>query len=407
MWKKARRIYLDHAAVTPVDRRVQKIIKKVSRQFYANPSSIHREGVEASRVVAKARATIASLMRAHPDEIIFTGSGTEANNLAIFGAYDTMQNLHIVTSVIEHPSVLEPIRHLERKGVKVTYVGVDEKGIIDPKEVKKAITDETFLVSLMMVNNEVGTIQPLREIAKIVRHVRKDREDRKEHNKRDNYDSREIFFHTDASQAPAHIPIDTQLIGADMITLDSHKVYGPRGVGMLWVKRSVHIEPIIFGGKQERGLRSATENVPGIAGFAVALELCAPLREKESLRLGRLRDFFLTEIKTNFPDAVLNGSENFSESIPSIINISFLGADLGADNEFLLLQLDAHGIACSTRSSCLKDDPGSYVLKAMGLSESAQRSALRFSMGRGTKKRHIKRLIKTLKKLRISHLPPQ
>ena len=390
-----KRVYLDYASVTPVDPRVNRLVGRVSRKIFGNPSSLHKEGVAAAAFLGEARASIARLMHGHADEIIFTGSGTEANNLAILGAYNALKkagksagDLHIVTSTIEHPSVLEVVRNLEARGAKATYVSVDQSGVIDLEALKKAITPQTFLVSIMMVNNEVGTLQPIREIAKIVRHARKI--STLNSVAQSSVQSHYPLFHTDASQAAACFELNTENLGVDMITLDSHKVFGPRGVGMLWMRRGTPVEAVMFGGKQENGLRSATENLPGIVGFAKALAICADDREREVERLSILREQLKKAIIIVAPNAVLNGSALHA---PHILNMSFPEID----NEFLLLQLDAKGVACSTRSSCLKDEPGSYVLTAMGLPTAVATTSLRFSLGRWSCYSDIRALSKALK----------
>ncbi len=373
---------MDYAALTPVDGRVKKTIKKYSNVKYGNPSSLYAEGVAARRGVNESRARIAKLFRGLADEVFFTGSGTEANNLAIMGAYEaaaarTKNKLHAITTAVEHASVLEVFKNLEKKDVEVTYIGVDDQGQVNPQHVKDALRPNTFLISMMLMNNETGAIQPVRECAKLVRNASGDAE---------------ILFHTDASQAVAYLGLDVQTLGVDLITIDSHKVYGPRGIGMLWKKRSVEIAQITFGGGQEKELRSGTENVAAIAGFAHALEIAAQEREGESARLAELRDLCVQNILKIFPKAVVLGPKNSNEVSPHILNISFPGVD----NDFLLLQLDAAGIACATKSSCLKDEDVSYVLKAMGIELSVARSALRFSFGRWSKKRHIRSLAKAL-----------
>lgn len=400
-----KRIYLDNAAITPVDKKVLKEMVKYSKPEFANPSSLHVEGVNAKKVVNGARKQIADLIHGHADEIVFTGTGTEANNIAINGLIVWLaaeqkigtKPLHMITSVVEHPSVLECAKWLEGQGVAVDYVGVDEKGILNLKELKEKIRPNTCLVSIMTVNNEIGTIQPITEIAKTVRAARKTNTIAQALAERGAKDT-ELFafpyFHTDASQAPLFLNLDTRIMGVDLITFDGQKIYGPRGIGALWVRRGIPLATITRGGGQEKGIRSGTENVAAIAGLAKAFELAAENREKESVRLTELRDYFISELmklssKYN-QKIVLNGDQQ--ERIPNNINVSFLGLD----NEFLLLQLDAKGIACSTKSSCMRDENESYVLAALGLPVDIARTSLRFSLGKDTKKRHLDFVLKKL-----------
>ncbi len=287
-------------------------------------------------------------------EIIFTSGLTEANNLALLGVKGSL-----VISAIEHSSIIE--------GNKATVIGVDNNGLVNLEELKKAITAETILISIHLVNNEIGTIEPIQEIAKIVRDARKKF-------------GTQILLHTDACQASL-LPLHVEKLGVDMMTLDGHKIYGPRGVGMLYVKRGVKLEPIIFGGGQEKGLRSGTENVPGIMGFALALEIADKLRDKEFKRLGELKNFFIKELK----GIKINGSPE--KTSPHILNISIPGID----NEFFVLKLDAKGIECSTKSACLRDEDESYVLRAIGADS---RTSIRFSFGRSTSKNDLRKEIR-------------
>lgn len=400
-----KRIYLDYAALTPVDKRVSKEMLKYSGIEYGNPSAIHEEGVLAKKAVAVARAKVAHFFHAHSDEIVFTASGTEANNLAIFGAFQHLvlskvlggmgknpHELHMVVSEIEHPSVMETVAHLVALGVMVDYVSIDEKGLVDVQELKEKIRPNTFMVSIMYVNNEIGTIQPMYEVAKIVRRAKKDVQVLDE-------DGVYPYFHCDASQAIAYLPVNVENFGADIITVDSHKVYGPRGLGALWVRRGVMVAPLIYGGKQEKGLRSGTENLPAIAGFAKALELLEHTREKEAMRVGELRDFFIAELMRWWPNTIVNG--DMFERVANNVSVSFPGKD----HEFLLLQLDAKGVSCATKSSCLKDADESYVIAALRRAQKKSGQvhdaphALRFSLGRETQKKNILQTLAILKKL--------
>ena len=374
------RTYLDYCSITPTDPRVLKESAKYYGSEFGNPSSLHAEGIRAKHALASARASVAASMKAHPDEIVFTASGTEANNLAIIGYVQSLgreySSMHIVTSAIEHSSILEPISMLESKGVNVTRVMPDKQGIVSPESVAEAITPDTVLVSIMMVNNEIGTLQPIREIAKAIR----------KHSKQSKH---QIAFHTDACQAFLYNDINMESLGVHMMTLDGHKVYGPKGIGMLYAHRSIKLAPIILGGGQEDGRRSGTEALPQIAGFAKALEIACAERQAESARLSRIKAECIAFIQSIRPDAVINGSTDEDRSSPHILNVSFPGngsSHKAVDHEFLMFKLDARGVSVSTKSSCLRDEDESYVLKAIHASES-----IRISFGRFTTKSSIKR----------------
>ncbi|MEK7641570.1 MAG: cysteine desulfurase family protein [Patescibacteria group bacterium] len=382
-----RRIYLDYASMTPIDPRVVKEVVKYSSPRFANPSSLYAEGVAAKKVLAESRKKVADFIHAHPDEIIFTGGGTEANGLALEGVVQAahaagIEKPHIIVSSIEHSSVMETVAMLEKHGCEVTRLSVDHSGVVSLDDLRKAIRSSTVLVSIMAVNNETGVIQPLREIAKIIRQE-----------KSANYP----LFHTDAAQAVLYQEVFVEKLGVDLLTLDGTKVYGPRGTGCLYVKRGTPIEPVVHGGGQEGGLRSGTENIPAIAGFARALEIVGSERgsveTKSASEVNRVRDLSdmmaagLKEIDSRI---IFNGRS--VEHAPHILNVSIPGID----NEFFLFQLDARGIACSTKSSCLRDEEESYVLKAMR-ADSA--TAIRFSFGRWTTKAEIKRVLKAVKEI--------
>jgi len=386
-----KRIYLDNSATTPVDKRVEKSMLPYFRKEFGNPSALYKEGIKAREAVECARRGVAESLDAHPDEIIFTGSGTESDNLAILGTLGTpttklakLRKPHVVTSVIEHPAVLEVCKTLERNGeVDVTYVGVNDKGVIDYKEVKEALRPETVLVSIMYANNEIGTIQPIRDIAKVIRGWKKQ------------YGSEYPYFHTDACQAMNYLDMKVLPLGVDLLTVNGSKIYGPKGVGALYVKRGICIDPIIHGGGQERGLRSSTENVFAIVGFAEAVKMAGELREKEFTRLTELRDYFIKEILVKIPGSVLNGDKE--ERLPNNINISIPHID----SEQLVIELDAKGVAVSAQSACKSRDNGSsYVI--MSLRESQGQKSLqdegsvRFSLGRDTKKKDINYVLKVL-----------
>lgn len=348
-----KRIYLDYASLTPIDKQVRRVIERYETEDYMNPSALYASGVVAKKAVLEAQERIAKIIHAHADEIIFTSGGTESNNLVL----KNFQGKHIIISSIEHSSII--------KNAQALHVPVDKNGIVDLEELKKAITPETALVSIMMVNNEIGVIEPMHEIAKILRGARK------------RFNSK-ILFHTDACQA-MYLPLHVEKFGVDLMTLDGSKIYGPRGVGMLYAKRgTVEIS------------RAGTENVPGIMGLATALELADKFRDKEFKRLTQLKNFFTSELKKKYPEIKINGDPILTS--PHILNISI--PDI--DNEFFVLKLDAKGIECSTKSACLKDEDESYVLKAIGANS---KNSIRFSFGRTTTERELKKVLKIIAKI--------
>lgn len=380
--KNTKRIYLDHAATTPLDKRVLDVMRKIETETYGNPSSIHWEGISAKNKLEEARKNIAGILHAHSDEIIFTGGGTEANNVAIFGAIGDVSKAHVIVSNIEHPSVFECVQELEKRGAEVTYLPVSSDGILSPKIVRDALRQNTVLVSIMYANNETGAVQPIAEIAKVIR--------------RHNKTGGNTFFHTDACQAVNYLDTNVLKIGADLVTFNASKIYGPKGVGALFVRRGVTLAPVIFGGGQERGIRSGTENVSAIAGFAEAMRIAEKMKEKESARLVKLRDFFIREILTKIPDTILNGTA--SERLPNNVNISFLGEDA----EAIVIALDARGIAVSTGSACAnisQDGKVSPAVLALDGDRIRAAGSVRFTLGRGTTKEDIVHTLNELSKI--------
>lgn len=381
-----RRIYLDYASLTPIDSRVLREIKAFSAPKYANPSSLYKEGVLAKKSLNQARKDVADFIHAHPDEIIFTSGGTESNCLAIQGIVnksikDGIKNPHIIISSIEHSSIIELANIMEKNGCELTVLSVDRSGIVFLEELKKSIKSNTVIVSIMTINNEIGSVQPIKDIAKIIR-------DFKIRSKvQDQNQISYPFFHTDAAQAVICEDINVEKLGVDLLTIDSSKLYGPRGTGCLFIKRNTPIQPVIYGGGQEFGMRSGTENIPSIMGFAKALNI---INIEKSIgftdKFSELRKIMIDGLKSIRPDIVINGANNhiLNISIPSI------------DNEFFVFQLDAKGIACSTKSSCLRDEDESYVIKAIG---GNSKTAIRFSFGRWTKKGDIKRVLKVISKI--------
>ena len=400
-------IYVDSASVTTTDCSVLKAYVRASKKYIANPSSLHALGVLAKKGLEDARSKVAGAIFAHPDELVFCGSGTEANNLAILGTIHGLKkvrncnysDLEVLVSGIEHVSVLGPVQKLEELGVKVIKIPVLSNGSIDIEFLEKNITDKTALISVMMVNNEIGVILPISEIAKIVRKVRKDRESRVENN------SMPLFFHTDASQAFLYKEIDTRKMGVDLITVDSHKIYGPRGLGLLWVKRNLvpilKVAPYVVGGHQEFGLRAGTEAVPTIVAFAHAIELGNKRRADDTEHVTKLRDYFVHQLKNSLDtdSFKINGDGVVSETvIPHILSVTFK-KDAEIDHEELLFRLDSASIYVSTKSSCQSDEDESYVLKQIGVKS----GAIRFSFSKYNSKRQIARVVRVLVQILEKH----
>ncbi|MFA6446330.1 MAG: cysteine desulfurase family protein [Candidatus Paceibacterota bacterium] len=392
---KGKRIYFDNSATTPVRKEALLIMKRFFDVDYGNASSIHKEGVVARKVLDNARTETSQALNARPQDIIFTPSGTAGNNIALLGVVEYLhrtgmryEDMHAVTTNIEHSSVREIFEEFTRRGVSITTVAVKENGIVSPREIRDALKRNTVLVSVMYANNEIGTIQPIREIAKEVRHFKK-------HvlGVPGLGQTHTPYFHTDACQAPLYLSLDTAVLGADLIVVDGQKIYGPKGVGALWIRKGIFLSPILFGGGQEKGLYPGTENIPLIAGFSRAFSLAQIEFVKESARLTILRDFCISEIERNFPTTIINGDKK--DRLPNNINISFPDYD----TEFLVLQLDANGIACSTKSACALSGTGSYVVSSLGGEDWRSRNTLRISFGRDTRKDDIQILIKTLKRI--------
>jgi len=386
--KNMARFYFDHASTTELDPRVKKAMEPYWLEKFGNPSSIYQEGREAKTAIEKARKTIADLISARPEEIIFTAGGTESDNLAIFGmlghptsARRSDVQAHIITTKIEHHAVLYPIKKLEKGGlIKATYLSVDKNGLIDLAEFRKSLTENTILVTVGYANNEIGVVQPIAEIAKILRNFR---------------NSKTPFFHTDACQAAGYLDMKvnppTGGLGVDLMTVNGSKIYGPKGVGFLYARNGVKLEPIVYGGGQERGIRSGTENVPAIVGLAEAFKIAQAEQKKESLRLIKIRDFIIKELQKRIPDVVLNGHP--TKRLPNNISISVLNAE----GESMVLYLDAKGIAASTGSACTSENlEPSHVIMALGLPYEYSHGSLRFTLGRSNTKKDAEYLIKTL-----------
>lgn len=399
MYMNKKRIYLDHAAATPVDNRVFEAMKPFFGVRFGNSGSMHKEGVLAKEAVFAARSDIAKILGAHPDEIIFTSGGTEANNLAILGAVKAVQkqgaalkDIHIITSFIEHSSVKDVFMELEREGVAVSYAGVDKNAVVNLKDIKKFLCANTILISIMYANNEIGTIQPLHDIAKIIKNYKKEADGQRL--AANGIKPATVIFHSDASQTPSYLPINVSKLGVDILTLDGQKIYGPKGIGVLYKKRDILIQPLLFGGHQEFNLRPGTANVPGIIGFAEALKLVVAEHEHVVERLTKLRDYFIKKVLGSIKGAELNG--DVKKRIANNINISFPGVP----SEWIILQLDAHGIAVGSKSACLSaEDGGSYVIAALGKSKTYTESSVRFTLGKDTAKKDIDYTIDTLIKI--------
>ena len=411
--RNSKTVYLDYASTTPVDERVLKAALPFLKQNFHNPASLYKEGVVVKKRLDEARKTCADFLKAHPNEIFFTASGTEANNLIILGVFrkalsEDVKKPHIITTAIEHPSVLEVCAYIERSGGEVTYVPVMENGIVDPREIKKALKPNTVLISVMYANNEIGTIQPIRDIAKLVRHYKKQRVtmevaklssstcSRNGHGLGGNLPTPHSYplFHADASQAVQYCEMNVLLLGVDFLTMDSSKIYAPKGTGLAYVKRGIKIESLIFGGGQENGLRAGTENVFGIVALAEAMKIVEKMREKEGKRQAVLRDYLFSKILKEFPGVTVNG--DLENRLPNNANVCFPNLDA----EYAIFQLDAHGIACSSVTSCknLSEDSSSYVVEAIGKPQCAK-SSLRFTLGRGTTKDEINYLLKIIKEI--------
>ncbi len=392
----SKRIYLDHAAATPLDGEVHEAMKPFLSGAYGNPSGIHQEGVLARKAIEGAREVIAKILDGHADEIIFTGSATESVNLAIVGSVRAWEATHpgktphIIVSTVEHDAVLEPVSVLEHAGVRVTRVGVNVEGVINLEELKNALTMETVLVSVMHANNEIGTIQPIEEIAKIIRKWKKEHRGVIRTEKSEG-DARYPLFHTDACQAANYCALRIPKLGVDLMTLNAAKVYGPKGIGLLYALRGVPLTPMIIGGHQERGRRAGTENVSGIIGFAHALHLAQVAREEESLRLSAIRDAGFALLEKITPHLVVNGSKTLR--LPNNINFSIKGVD----HEFLALALDARGFAVATKSACNElDAETSHVLESLG---GENKSGIRLSLGRSTTLADIEAFAEALKEI--------
>ncbi len=368
------RIYLDYAATTPTDPEAIKAMEPYFFERFGNTSSAHSFGQESKKALEDSRAALAQAIGAKAEEIIFTSGGTESNNQALFGVARALKNKgnHIIISAIEHHSVMDPAHQLEKEGYSVSCVGVDKYGVVDIEEIKRAVTDKTILISVMHANNEIGTIQPLDEISKITK-------------------EKKIYFHADCVQTVGHIPVDVNHLGVDLLSVSAHKFYGPKGVGVLYIRKGVKISPFLLGGGQERGLRASTNNLPGIVGLAKAMEICQRKMDEEIAAQIAMRDFLIKEVTGKISGVVVNGHP--VNRLPNNVNFSF--ADV--NGESLLMSLDMIGIAASMGAACTSGalEP-SYVLRSIGLPDQLALGSLRVTLGRWTTKEHIEYFLENL-----------
>jgi len=424
-----------------MDKRVKKAMEPYWTENFGNPNALYKEGLIARSAVETAREDIAKVLGARAKEIIFTNGGTESDNLAIFGitggmkqnfsrftlprsgaGSDATQNFasfrpHVITTKFEHHAVLNSCKRLEKEGFEVAYLDVGKEGVVNPEDVKRALRPETILVSIMYANNEIGTVQPIREIAKVIRDFRKQGAAKQNFSRftlprsgagsdaSQNFALPRLsavfpYFHTDACQAPGYLDINVERLGVDLMTINGSKIYGPKGIGLLYAKNGIKLEPLLYGGEQERKLRPGTENVPAIVGLAEALKIAEQEREKESARLVKLRDYFINRLLGEIPKTVLNGHP--TQRLPNNINVSILDAE----GESIVLYLDEAGVACSTGSACASESlEPSHVILAIGKPRAYAHGAARFSLGRATTKKDIDYVMKVLpdiiKKLRM------
>jgi cysteine desulfurase len=372
-------VYLDNSAATAVDSRVLEAMEPYLQGYIANAGALHAQGVQVHTVIEASRKTVAQVLEAHPDEIVFTSGGTESNNLAIQGVVRALriagkrpEDIHLVTTTVEHSSVHDCFQALKQDGVQISIVPVDADGFVQLDALVGALRAETALVSVIYAHNEIGTIE---RVADITRSVRRFNEK----------NGTSILVHTDASQAPAWIPCEVTKLGVDLMTLDAQKLYGPKGVGCLYHARGIHIAPILYGGGQEHGLRPGTPPTPLIVGFAKALQLVETERASYLEAVTHLRDICITEVISSVPGVVVNGPQG-RERIAGNINFSFPGLD----GEQVVLELDARGVAVSTRSACLTSSaPGSYTVRALGKGDACAQGAVRLSLSRHTTKEEM------------------
>lgn len=376
-------VYLDHAATTYLDQQVMEAMQPYFINKFGNPSALYAKGREANEAIDDCRSSIAFLIKALPENIIFTAGGTESDNLAIYGLAKAheQQGKHIISLAIEHHAVLHPLEDLAKQGWEITYLKVDKTGLVDPKEVAKAIRKDTVLITIMYANNEIGTIEPIADIGRQILKYRQAN------------NTSYPYFHTDACQAAGYLDLDVAKLHVDLMTINGSKIYGPKGVGILYLRRGVKIKPQILGGSQERKLRAGTENVPGIVGFSQAFKLAQANKITQTKKVGELRDYLWQQIQAKIPDVKLNGPDLAGPRLPNNLNVTFLNIE----GEALILYLDEYGIMCSTGSACTSDslDP-SHVLTAIGLPYEYAHGSLRFTFGHGNSKPEVDYMMKYL-----------
>jgi len=367
------KVYLDHAATTPLFPQVVEAMTDFLREHYGNPSSQHSFGRVAKAYLEQARLDVAGLINATADEVFFTSGGTEADNIAILGSAALTKKRHLITSPVEHHAVLDTCEYLRGQGFDLTVLDVDEHGMVQPETLQKALRDDTFLVTVMHANNEVGTINPIRELARLTHEAG-------------------ALIHVDAVQSVGKIEVDMADLPVDMLTLSAHKINGPKGVGALYIRKGLSLQRRTYGGGQEKKLRSGTENLPGIVGFGVAAALTSHIWREEAVRCRNLRDLFISGILNSIAASRLNGHP--TERLPHNANLSF---DY-IEGEALLLHLDLQGIACSSGSACSSGTQSpSHVLSAMGLNDAWLHSAVRFTLGHGVDEQQIRYVIQVLR----------
>ena len=368
-------IYMDHSATSPVDIEVLNAMEPYFVDSYGNASTLYSLGREARRAMESSREKVASIIGANTDEIIFTSGGTESDNIAIKGIVYRFRRRgnNIITSNIEHPAVDETCKYLEKNGFEVTYLPVGKDGIVNTSDLEDAISDKTILITIMHANNEIGTIQPIREIGEIAR-------------------ENKIYFHTDAVQTVGKIPVNVEELNVDMLSLSAHKLYGPKGIGALYIKKGVNVEPIIHGGGHEKGIRPGTENVAGIVGLGKACEIAENNLEEEAQYLTTMRDELIRRVLSEIDESYLNGHP--TKRLPNNINFRFTGIE----GESLVLHLDSKNIASSTGSACSsKKLEASHVLMALGLEEVQAHGSLRLTLGKENKVEDINYVVESIK----------
>mgnify|MGYP000900845343 FL=1 len=372
-----RQVYLDNSATTPIKGDVLKEMLPFLTENYGNASSLYTPGLIAKRALDEAREKVATLINAKPNEVYFTGCGSESDNWVLKGVASALKNKgnHIITTVTEHPAMLRTCEYLEKNGYEVTYLGIDDQGRLNPEELEAAIKETTILVSIMMVNNEIGTIHPIKELAAIA----------KKHG---------VLFHTDAVQALGNVPIDVKDLGVDFLSMSAHKIYGPKGVGGLYIRRGAKLGTLIFGGGQESGKRAGTENVAGIVGFGKAAELAMNGLDEHIKHSTEIRNYLADKLTSEIPDIIINGS--MENRHPGNLNVTFKYIE----GESILIQLDACGICISTGSACSsKSLKPSHVLSALGVPDELIHGTIRFSVGDFTTKEDIDYTVECTKKV--------